>query len=273
MALKKPTFENEPTSNQGDTAVAEEAVKVETTQVETTQVETKKTEPAMQASMAITKADASSQDSANTAKQFKKEVEEMHGAANFSYGNYDVFKGNNGKISCRETKQSFGRWVKVRLMAWNEHTEVSPGAKGESTKAFVAYSLDGKVVDSVIGDEQNGWIGKPVMEYIDYLRDTEEFNEAKARKFIDTACFVLASDSGDGPIGETVQITLSPSSIPAFAKHQERLTNSARAVAMGLPGAKLPSDPFTFYMICEAAQRGDNDWTKLRIEAELPTRL
>jgi hypothetical protein len=158
-------------------------------------------------------------------------------------------------------------------MSWDDHVEISPGESGASTKGFVAYSKDGKTIDSVIGEEQKGWVGKPVSEYVAYLRDTEEFSSTKSRRFIDTACAVLGSDSGDGPIGEIVQITLSESSIGAFSSYQEKLIGKARAVAMNLPGFSLPEDPFTFYFIREVAQKGDNKWTKLRIESTLPAKL
>ena len=159
------------------------------------------------------------------------------------------------------------------MIAWDEHTELSPGESGDSTKDFVAYSKDGKTIDSVIGEELKGWIGKPVVDYVEYLKNEEDFSKTKSRRFIDTACAVMASDSGDGPIGEVVQITLSESSIPAFAKHQEQLANKARCVAMGLPGFSLPADPFTFFFLREVTSKGQNTWTKLRIVQDLPAKI
>lgn len=286
MALKKPAFEQNPdTQAQGtnDTAVAERQTETPAAPAKTPEPaaqpaapEKTAQEPAAEATLAIAKASATSlslNEAASQAKAFKKEVEDMKDASDFSFGNYPVFKGNNGAISCTETKDDFGRWVKVRLMSWGEHTEISPGETGASTKDFVAYSKDGKVVDSVIGEELKGWIGKSVAEYADYLKNEEEFNKTKVRRFIDTACAVLGSDSGDGPIGEIVQITLSESSIPAFSKHQQSLADKARAVSMGLPGFTLPEDPFTFFFLREVANKGDNTWTKLKIVSTLPAKI
>lgn len=268
MALikKTPAFETEQTTG-ADTAVAERPA--ESAEREAPAAATATTAIAKAASTSLSVADA-----ANKAKAFAKEVEAMKGASDFSYGNYQVFKGNNGEIAeSGENGVSLGRWAKVRLMSWAEHTEVSPGESGGSTKDFVAYSTDGVTIDSVIGEELQMWVGKSVQGYTDYLRDDEEFPKTKVRKFIDTACFLLATDSGEGPIGKTIQVTLSESSIPSFARYQNELKDDARAVAMGLPGAKLSDDPFTLFFLRELASKGSNRWTKLRIVSSLPAKL
>lgn len=290
MALVKKTtsFENEPTTDNSaavadlpesrDTQPAAAPVTAPVTPVPVAQpaAPTPTLEAAAVAEVAIARASSTSlstSEAANAAKSFKKEVEDMKGASDFSFGNYNCFKGGNGEIACSETKDSFGRWVQVRLMSWDEHTEVSPGETGASTKEFVAYSKDGKTIDSVIGEEQKVWIGRSVVDYVHYLKTEEDFSKTKSRRFIDTACAILSSDSGDGPIGEVVQITLSESSIPAFAKHQQNLADKARAVAMGIPGFSLPADPFTFYFIREVTSKGSNTWTKLRIAQTLPAKI
>lgn len=282
MALKKPTFEQEPaTSAQGDTATAEApAAQAPAAEAPAAPAPAATTGPTtldaqVSAETAIAKASATSlslSEAASKAKQFAREVADMKGASDFSYGNYDVYKGNNGEIAGPDNV-SMGRWAKVRLLSWDDHYEISPGETGASTKDFVAYSKDGKTVDSVIGDELKSWVGKSCDEYAKYLREEEEFANTKVRRFIDTACAVLATDSGDGPIGKIVQITLSESSIPAFSKHQQSLADTARCVSMGLPGFTLPEDPFTFYFIREVASKGNNKWTKLRIEMTLPAKL
>lgn len=269
MALKKPAFEQEPTTQaQGDTAVAEAPATTTTAAARTP-------DAAAETTTAIAKASATSlsvAEAANAAKAFKREVEEMKGASDFSYGNYNVFKGGNGEIRCTETKATFGRWVKVRMLSWDDHSEISPGESGATTKDYVGYSKDGKTLDSVIGAELKEWVGKPVTEYADYLRKEEEFSKTKVRRFIDTSCAVLGSDSGDG-VGEIVQITLSESSIPAFSKHQQKLADKARAVAMGIQGITLPEDPFTFFFLREVASSKDNEWTKLAIVTDLPAKI
>jgi hypothetical protein len=278
MALKKPQFEQEPASAQGDTATAEApaAAPAAPAAAPAASAAAAPAAAAAAATTAIAKASATSvsvAEAASSAKAFKKEVEEMKGASDFSFGNYSVFKGNNGEISCHETKDSFGRWVKVRLLSWDDHHEISPGENGEASKNFVAYSKDGKVIDSVIGEEQKAWVGKSCEDYANYLRDEEEFEKTKQRRFIDTACAILGSDSGDGPIGQVVQITLSESSIPAFSRHQQSLADTARAVSMGLPGFSLPEDPFTFFFIREVTSKGSNTWTKLKIASTLPAKV
>jgi hypothetical protein len=214
-------------------------------------------------------------DAAAKAKGFQKEVEAMKGAFSFDYGNFDAYKGNNGEIAqTGGGDDSFGRWVKVRMLGWDEHYEVSPGEKDQKSKDYVAYSKDGKTIDHVIGEEQRGFVGKTIDEYVTYLREDEEFEKAGSRRFIDIACAVLGADTEDAAgVGKVVQITLSQSSIPAFSKYQEQLKTTARCVEMGLPGFTVPEDPFTFYFVREVATKGTDKWTKLRIEQTLPNKL
>lgn len=277
MALKKPTFEQEPTTQaQGDTAVAEREAPAQST---APAAATDPVAAATETSTALAKASSTSlsvSDAANAAKAFKREVEDMQGLDDFAYGSRPIFKADGGSIS--ETGQGkdtkLGRWAKVRLMAWDKSFQVSPGADGASTKDFVAYSKDGKTIDSVIGEELKHWAGKSVAEYVTYLEKEEHFSGVKIRPFIDTACYLLGSDSTDGPIGKTIQITLSKTSMPSFTGYQQELVDNARAVSMGLPGANLPDDPFTFYMIVERVQDNKGKkWDKLRIESTLPAKL
>ena len=210
------------------------------------------------------------------AKAFKKEVEEMRGAADFSYGNFrHVFKANNGEIAeSGGDKHSLGRWAKVRLLAWDEHFEVSPGdSSSQNSKDFVAYSKDGKTIDTVTGSDQQAWVGRAVNDYVQYLRQDMGYGAAKARRFIDTSCALLACETAGGPVGKVVQFTLSETSISAFTSYQQELEGQAKCAAMGLPGFALPEDPLTFFFVRELASKGNNRWTKLRIETSMPTKL
>jgi hypothetical protein len=280
MALKdakraeKPAFEQEP---QGDTAVVDKAA-TETPKEPVADGKVDEAAAAATTSTAIAKAATtavSTTEAAAKAKGFQKEVDAMKGAFDFSYGNFNVYKGNNGEIvQSGADGDSFGRWVKVRMLGWDEHFEVSPGEESAASKEFVAYSKDGKTIDSVIGEEQRGYVGKPVSEYVEYLRTTEEFDKADSRRFVDIACAVLGADNADAEdVGKVVQITLSQSSIPAFSKYQEGLKTTARCVEMGLPGFAVPEDPFQFFFIREPAAKGTKKWTKLRIEQNLPNKL
>ena len=261
MALKKPTtspaFEQEPTTtttNEGGAAVAEKPTN-----------EGGAAAAKAEATTAVATAAASSvavNDALNAAKAFKKEVEEMFNAADFSYGSHRVFKAKDGVIKeMNGDKLVLGKWVKGRLLAWGRHFEISPGEGGASSAAFVAYSQDNK-----------SWEGKPVADYLEYLRTTEEFENAGKREFIDTEVAVLGSEEEPGFTG-VVQITLSSSSIPAFRKYQTDLEATAKCVAMGLPGYTLPTDPFTIYFIREAAEKGKNSWTKIRLSPTLPAKV
>lgn len=274
---QKPAFEQE---DHGEVAAAETTTAP--APKETAKAETKVDQPAAaaQAATAIARAQTTSvsvADAAARAKAFQKEVEDMRGAADFSYGNYDVYKGNNGEIVKGDGGDSLGRWAKVRMLAWDEHFEVSPGDEGASSKDFVAYSKDGETIDSVIGEDNREWVGRSVKDYLAYLRDDENgegFEKAGVRRFIDIACALLGCENAeDSPLNTVIQVTLSQSSIPAFSKYQEDLKNNARCVAMGLPGFALPEDPFQFFFIREPAAKGDKKWTKLKISATLPNRL
>ena len=276
MALVKKTasFENEPTTDtSADTAVAEQPdIKVETLKAEVKQ------EPAMATTVAIAKASASSlatSDAAVQAKKFQKEFEEMRGASDFSYGNYKLFKGNNGSIveSGKDGGDDLGRWAKIRIISWAPHYEMSPGESGASSKDFVAYSKDGITVDSVIGQEMQKWVGSSVADYMEYMRKEEGFQQAKKRQFIDMGCALLECDSGEGPLNKVIQITLSETSIPSFSRYQQELKDTVRCMAMGLAGFSMPEDPFQLYVVREVASKGQNRWTKLSLTTSLPAKL
>ena len=209
------------------------------------------------------------------AKAFQRELDEMKGAADFSFGNYEVYKGSNGEIAKTGSGDgvSLGRWAKIRLLAWDFHTEISPGSQDKNSKDYVAYSKEGRIVDHVIGEELKSWVGKSVDEYVEYLRITEGFDKASSKRFVDLSAALLGTDSGDGPVGTVIQITLSPSSIPSFTKYQQSLKDQARCAAMGLPGFTVPEDPMTFFVVREVVSAGGNKWTKLTMHAALPAKL
>jgi hypothetical protein len=291
MALKKPAFENEPTNNATDAAAdtgADTAVMERSTPsnanpaadaAETPVAAATEAPAAASTAPAIVKAVNTAvgavNDAAAKAKAFQKEFDAMRGASDFSFGNYRTFKGNQGTISeSGGDKADLGRWAQVRLISWDEHFEVSPGEQSASTKDFVAYSKDGKVIDSAIGEDVKEWVGRSVAEYVEYLRSEEDFKNAKCRRFIDVAGALLTCENGDdSPLGTVIQITLAESSIPSFSRYQQELNDKARCVAMGIPGFKLPDDPFTFYFIREAAEKGTNKWTKLKISGTLPAKI
>lgn len=265
MALKKPTNDNVNTTPAFEDADLGAAVVQEETPAQT------EAQASVAATTAIAKA-ATSAVTTNTGeevKRFQQEFDEMQNAANFDYGNYTVFKAIDGEI--RETGQnktlSLGRWADVRLMGWGFSWQVGPGSDNQKAKDFVGYSEDGETISSIIGEDLRHFVGKPINEYLTYLRDTEGYDKAECKKYLHTACAVLNSESGKHEPGTIIQITLSPSSIPAFNAYQEKLKTTARAVKMGLPGFALPSDPFTFRLATESASRGSNRWTKLKIEA------
>jgi len=231
---------------------------------------------AVSATTAIAKAATSSlstNDAAQAAKNFKKEIEAMRGAADFSYGSHRVLKADNGVIKeLAGEKLVLGRWVKVRLLAWQNTFQVSPGEQGKDSGQYVAYSSDGKTIDYVIGEDYKSWIGKSVQDYLKFLKEDEEFEKAAVREFIDTECAVLGCED-EPDFHEVVQITLSSSSIPAFKRYQSDLEATAKCVVMGLPGYTLPPDALSFYFIREVAQKNSNTWTKLRVAASLPAKI
>lgn len=280
MALTKQAhFEQEPTmTDTNDFATMPLNLNTDTNPYaeSTTMNATTRTETTAITAASPLRAVATQSDAHLRAKAFKKEVEEMRGAADFSYGNFrHVFKANNGEIAeSGGDKHSLGRWAKVRLLAWDEHFEVSPGdSNSQTSKDFVAYSKDGKTIDTVTGSDQQGWVGRAVNDYVQYLRQDMNYGAAKSRRFIDTSCALLACESGSGPVGKVVQFTLSETSISAFTSYQQELDGQAKCAAMGLPGFALPEDPLTFFFVRELASKGNNRWTKLRIETSMPTKL
>lgn len=217
---------------------------------------------------------ATKNEAAEQAKEFARQIAQTQGG-DFSFGTYRVFKGNNGEV-CEMSgeKASCGRWAKVHMLNWDFHYEVSPGTDDKSSKSFVAYSRDGITIDSVIGEEQRAdWEGGPVREYVDYLRTEEDFSKADVRQFVDMACALLGTDSGDGPVGTVIQVTLSSSSIPNFKRYVKALEESARCVAMGLPGFTMPENPMQFFLVREAASKDNLKWTKLAFYSSLPAKI
>lgn len=209
----------------------------------------------------------------NEASRFLEEFEGMKGTADFSYGNFTVFKGNNGEIvSTDDAKTSLGRWVRITMLSWDDHWEVSPNEKAEGSRDFVAYSDDGETISRTIGEEYRRWVGKPVNDYIAFLH-AEGYDQAKARMFVDIEAVILEAESTTDMNGEIVQITLSQSSLPSFNRYQERLKGIARAISRGVPGMKLPEDPFTFYLLRQLASAKGNNWTKLEVLSKLPAKI
>lgn len=258
MALNKETtvkFEQE--SFAADTAVAEKP----------------ETSPAVSASTAIAKA-ATSSSAVAAAQNFKKEVEAMKGGADFSYGSHRVFKFDGGEIREMGTQVPFslGRWAKVRLLAWDYSYQISPGDDSKAASGYVAFSKDGKTINNVIGEEQKSWEGKPVVEYLDFLKTVEGFPKASVRDFIDTECALLDCE-GAPDFRDVIQLTLSSSSIPAFKTYQSKLEGTAKCVAMGLPGFSLPEDPFQFFWVRESASKDGKNWTKGKIVTALPAKI
>lgn len=208
---------------------------------------------------------------ANAGASFKAEVEAMKGAIDFAYGNYPMFKASSGKLKCKEPVASLGAWTRGNMIGWNDRVQVSPG-EGKS-KDLVAYSDDCATISKVIGEAGSGWIGRAVADYVQHLRVDQNCNLAKASVYVDVAFAVTECESNSIDfVGEVVQITLSPSSIPSFKSYQEKLKATAMCVAKGLPGFKLPEDPFHFYFLVEDASKGDNEWAKLKVLAKLPTK-
>lgn len=265
MALRNsgttPAFESE-----GDTAVAERPEPSVTVEVEVQK-------PA--ASTAVAERPAAAVVIApKVGNSFSKEVEALKGAADFSYGNFTVFKGIQGEIKgIGDSTASLGRWAKGTMIAWDEHFEISPGSKTEKSKDAVAYSKDGITVDNVVGEDLRQWQGKAVADYVAYLKSEMDYDQAGSRRFIDVAFAVLETESNEEFVGEIIQVTLSQSSIPSFKKYQEKLVQTARCVERGVPGFKVPEDPFTFYFLRQAASKGDNDWTKLEVLIKLPAKI
>ena len=289
MALRKPAQEVQ-FEEVSTTLTQEQEVMTEmntTTTVAANEVETAAIEaaaPAPTPAPAVSTAVAVAPRQSNTvavlgniaeqAKAFQRELDEMKGAADFSFGNYTVFKGNNGEIAqTGDGGMSFGRWVKVRLLSWDDHFETTPGSQDKGSKDFVAYSKDGQVVNHIIGEEMKKWVGKPVAEYVEYLRKEEGFDKAATKRYVDLSVAVLGTDSGEMPESGIVQLVLSQSSISSFTKYQQSLKDKARCVAMGLPGFAMPEDPFTMYVIREVVSANGNKWTKLVFNTNLPAKL
>lgn len=266
MALKKPQTQN--------TAPAFEDVNDTSSPFEegTTPAAPQEAAAAVQATTAVAVAASTSVTAiaADQAKAFQQELAAMKDSTDFSLGTFTTFKASNGVIAeTGEGKLSFGRWVDGRMMAYGAFTQVSPGDTGAKTKGFVAWSKDGKTVDTVLGDgTERSFVGKSVQDYLHYLRETEGLTGADAKEYLNVAFLVTGCESGEVDEGEIVNIVLAPSSITAFRAYESQLQLGARAAAMGLKTkADLSGDPFRFRFSCVQASNAKNQrWSKLVIE-------
>lgn len=202
------------------------------------------------------------------AAQFKKELAEMEDALDFSSGSMKSYKASNGSISeTGDGKGVLGAWVEGRMMAYSRYHQITPGVSGQKYKGFVGYSNDGKTISHVIGDgHERTFVGKPIQDYLDYLRTTEGFEEADSKVYMNVAMLVTASEKGQVEPGEVVNVILPPTSIRSFAAYEDKLKVAARAAAMGLPTKGLPDDPFRFRFVASLTRFNGNEWTKLDIE-------
>ncbi len=265
MALKKPQTQNtapafedvndtSPPFEEGTTPAPQEAA------------------AAVQATtaVAVTTSTSITTIATDQAKTFQQELAAMKDSTDFSLGTFTTFKASNGVIAeTGEGKLSLGRWVDGRMMAYGAFTQVSPGDSGAKTKGFVAWSKDGKTVDTVLGDgTERSFVGKSVQDYLHYLRETEGLTGADAKEYLNVAFLVMGCESGEVDEGEIVNIVLAPSSITAFRAYESQLQLGARAAAMGLKTkADLSGDPFRFRFSCVQASNTKNQrWSKLVIE-------
>lgn len=202
------------------------------------------------------------------AAQFKKELAEMEDALDFASGSMKSYKASNGSISeTGDGKGVLGAWVEGRMMAYSRYHQITPGVSGQKYKGFVGYSNDGKTISHVIGDgHERTFVGKPIQDYLDYLRTTEGFEEADSKVYMNVAMLVTASEKGQVEPGEVVNVILPPTSIRSFAAYEDKLKVAARAAAMGLPTKGLPDDPFRFRFVASLTRFNGNEWTKLDIE-------
>lgn len=262
-AGQAPQFE--AMDDDADVAVAErpEAADTSTTQVDSSEMKT---------AIAVAQASAVATVSPNVGSQFLAQIEEMRGAMDFSYGNFSIFKGNQGDISGGDPSVSLGRWVKVVMIAWDEHWQSNPGSDVDEAKDTVAFSRDGVKIDNIIGEQYREHTTKTLDEYVEWLKVNTQFTEADKSRYIDL-CVIPQEVENPGAvalIGEPLQITLNPSSLSSFKAYQETLKAKARAVERKVPGMSLPDDPFTFYLSVQAAEKGGKKWTKLQVTPSLP---
>ena len=223
------------------------------------------------AAIAVRPANAVVASTASAVQAFKDQVAAMKDAVDLSFGNFPTFKPSGGKLKCKEPVASLGAWARGMMTGWSDRVQVSPG--DGKPKDLVAYADDCVTISKVIGDAGAEWVGRTVAEYVQHLRVNLGCNLAKAAIYVDVAFALSECESGNTDfVGETVQITLSPSSAKGFKSYQAKLDAAAICVEKGYPGFKLPENPFNFYFAVESASKGDKEWEKLLVLAKLPTK-
>ena len=213
---------------------------------------------------------------ANAFTSLSEQISSLKNVMSLGYGDAPTFKARSGGAlaggASSDENTKLGRWAKVTLLSWSDRQEISPGSDAASAKKYVAYSDDNVHITSAPGEDMDRYVGLTIVEYLKELRETLGMPAAHARRMVDLLVFVHETEKDNDYVGGTVVLTLPPSSIRSFDGYMSKLQQLALCQSRGLP-VKIPEDPLTFYVYCESAKKGDNEWTKLGVSPTLPKDL
>lgn len=138
------------------------------------------------------------------------------------FGTFPRVKIEAGVI-CSDGDQEAGSYLDLEVMSFTSSFIITPNDDNAPT-TLARYSDDGEIIRST--DE---WNGRPCVDYVEYLKDTHQYENAGIREYLNLYGAVVTSEK---PFfeDEIVCVQCSPQALQRWNRH---LINHARRVKLG----------------------------------------
>jgi hypothetical protein len=231
MALNKPKqspaapgkFEDD---SAGSTAVAERPQTPPSAPASAQPTPAAEAAAAAEAKTAIAKVGAGSLAAAVQTENLLAQMRDAIPAVQF--GTFPRLIGANGNVSVKtDGDKLLGRWADLQLLSWSDTYVVSPGSDKDEAKKLVRYSRDGVTIDET---------GESVNDYLKQLREVDGYKDASKKQYVELIGFLKSSEQAGGPVGELVQVSLSPKSRLTFDAYRANVGVKVRLGQMSSEG-------------------------------------
>lgn len=174
------------------------------------------------------------------------------------FGTLPRVVANAGQFQDRGTSQMLGDELKVEVISFNKEFVVSPGSDEADAKELVRYSADGKTLEET---------GQSVAEYLEYLRVTEEYPNAKVKEYTQVIAILNGAQKGGKPVaselvGKMVLISMSPSSRKNFDGFRIQEAVFVRMGKRTVEGAE------NIVLRTDAKTKGSDSYTVIKVDKE-----
>ncbi len=167
------------------------------------------------------------------------------------FGTFPRLIGANGAVCVKtDGSRSLGESVELQLLSWTEVYVVSPGSDKDEAKDLVRYSRDGVNIDET---------GENVNDYLKKLRDVDGYKDASRKQYIELIGFLKSASKDGGPIGELVQVSLSPQSLLSFRSYMANVAIKVRIGQMKAEGVE------NLRITAEGKSGNGRNWTILKV--------